>query len=352
MEFNLSAVPNSAEMLARFRSASWSYVILILVILMTVICIFLYIEALIFLYQRFKFGSRRRYLLYICGVFPAHSMTSLIGLCVPTASFGCAFLADIYIAVALYVILLLITDLFGGVEPMVKALSKVDVPMRQPPCCCCVCFPSITVDKKIFHRIRVGILQYIAMLPAVSLLPAILWVDQLIPSSRSNSIYDAIEVPAIAINILSTLTAIYSILLLFKASRGLLRSFQLTGQFISVQLVLFLVNFQRVLLTILMRFDVIECIIPLTCLRDLVLKTLLNFLIVLEMPLFMLGNRFFVQRWVRSGTYTQCFEDGAKADVEGDKQDQQPSPEHNHNNGAFENRAISEMTPNDMLTNL
>ncbi|XP_038059409.1 organic solute transporter subunit alpha-like isoform X4 [Patiria miniata] len=345
MEFNLSRIPNSAEMFDRFRSETWSFVVLILVVLLTIFTVCLYIEALVFLHRRFEFGSRRGYLIYICGVFPVHSVTSFIGLCIPTASFACNFLADMYIAMALYALLLLMTDLFGGLDETVRALSETAIPLRQPPCCCCVCLPSVNFNKRMFHRIRVGMLQYIIVLPIVVLVPALLWVDQLNQPSQSSGIYSTIEIPATVINALSTLTAIYSIMLLFRASRAPLRRFQLPGQFVSVQLVLVLVNFQRVILTILIRLNVVECIQPLHCTSDLVLKTLLNLLIVFEMPLIMLGNRITIQRWIRSGTNTQCFQPDVKADAEGGKHICLPDSENNHNDGAFDNKAISGTDP-------
>ncbi|XP_038059407.1 organic solute transporter subunit alpha-like isoform X2 [Patiria miniata] len=346
MEFNLSRIPSSAEMFGRFHSETWSFAVLILAAILTIFTVCLYIEELVFLHRRFEFGSRRGYLIYICGVFPVHSVTSFMGLCVPTATFTCNFLADLYIAIALYILLLLMTDLFGGLDEMVRALSETAIPLRQPPCCCFLfCLPSVKLNKKMFHRIRVGVLQYIIVLQFVALYPALMWVDQLMLPSQSSKIYSTIEIPATVINVMSTLTAVYSVVLLFRASRAPLRSFQLSGQFVSVQLVLVSVNFQRVALTVLIRLNVVECIRPLHCNADLVLKTLLNLLIVFEMPLIMLGNRITIQRWIRSGTNTQCFQPDVKADAEGGKHICLPDSENNHNDGAFDNKAISGTDP-------
>ncbi|XP_071801568.1 organic solute transporter subunit alpha-like [Asterias amurensis] len=337
-QWNNSNIPTAGDMFERFRSESWSLALLILATVLTLLTVCLYIETVILVLLKVNIGMRRLLILLLYGLFPITSLTSLLSLFSPSASVVSTLFAEIYLAICLYIFVKLIVNLFGGIDSTMGALSDQSTSLRQPPCCCCCfCLPVVTINKQGFIFLRLGIFQYIIVIPFAVAIPGFYW---LLGPIEAGGVASNLDLPSTIAKVLSTLTAIYSISVLFKTSQALLSRFYVLPQFTLLRIVVVLVNAQGAALTMIIRFGEIQCLVPLTCDRYLVLTIILNLLLILEMFPLMVVCRIVIGRWIRSGTQNQHYEDSRNRNGSDDRN---MAANKNNNDRGLEVKSISQV---------
>ncbi|XP_071834029.1 organic solute transporter subunit alpha-like isoform X2 [Apostichopus japonicus] len=187
-------------------------------------------------------------------------LTALLGLFIPRAAGLCTFTAAAYFAVVLFEFMHLIIDYFGGLESMLLQMKGAQMSVARPPTMCLFfCLPKFEMTRRNFRILEVGVLQVAFLRPLTLFTSELLSIDGRLGQSENAGI------ASLVINcvILATsLTAIQCLLIFFYASRKYLKKFYIGPKFACVQLALIFSNVQSALLSILARFDVIECYPP------------------------------------------------------------------------------------------
>ncbi|KAJ7317523.1 hypothetical protein JRQ81_003685 [Phrynocephalus forsythii] len=215
------------------------------------------------LFLRRKISSRRTCLsLWILGVYPVFSLTSLIALFIPRASFVCNFVASIYHSITLWKFLALIQDLFGGSDRMLQQLAGQRVSPNPFPCCCCCCLPEIAANRTNLRCMTLAVYQLSLIRTILFFVTLILWTDEK---------YDYGDVgytnPNSYINVIigiSTFLSFYGYLLFYKATKPALSGYSLRSKFVCIVVVLVLCGLQSGILETMGAVGAIPCSPPLS----------------------------------------------------------------------------------------
>ncbi|XP_048255511.1 organic solute transporter subunit alpha-like [Haliotis rufescens] len=192
-----------------------------------------------------------------------------------------------------HLFLFLLIHYHGGDQALIDHMSGETINLRSPPvACCCVCCPKIAVNEKILFRIRMSVLQFAILRPIFVLLTAVLWADNKYQNGKMSPKQASLYISVL--NGVSTLTAMYGLILVFRASRKHLKVFNIVPKFICMQLVLVFSNLQGLVFNILASSNLPPCtpILPSTE-RGSVWNHLI---VILEMFLLALLARRFYRR--------------------------------------------------------
>ncbi|XP_038059665.1 organic solute transporter subunit alpha-like [Patiria miniata] len=211
-------VPSAGEMFLLHTSEPWSTAVLIVVSILSFLTCLLFIETAYSATRSLEYGTRRGYTMFILGLVPVFSVTSLTGIYIPKAALVGIWAASVYLSVSLYIFLMLIFNYFGGPDEMVAKLAKTKISLSQPPlaCCCPCCCRKIWLTTTNLHRLRVAVLQMAVVYPLTYFITAILWADGLYNPAQldPSSAYLYLTVLMIA----STLTAMYALTIINVAA--------------------------------------------------------------------------------------------------------------------------------------
>ncbi|XP_013395566.1 organic solute transporter subunit alpha isoform X1 [Lingula anatina] len=225
---------------------------------LTMITVILYLVEIMYIRNNIMDWTRRQKTILLLGLYPVFSFTSMMGICVPRASTLATLASTIYLSICIFAFLHLMINYYGDNESMIQQLSQYSIPLRSPPCCCCCfCLPNIKLTIKNLRIIKRLVHQIIIVSPMVAFLSAVFWADGLYTRNFGNpmSAYTYLT----AIKVVSTLTAMYGLLLLFRVSRLPLKHYSIQPKFILLQLVLVAANLQNTVTTLLATVKVIPC---------------------------------------------------------------------------------------------
>ncbi|XP_033029668.1 organic solute transporter subunit alpha-like isoform X1 [Lacerta agilis] len=222
----------------------------------------LFLEQMGFFLRHGNSSRRTSLSLWILGVYPVFSLTSLIGLFIPRASFVCNFVASIYHSITLWKFLALIRDFFGGSDRMLQQLESQRVSPDPFPCCCCCCLPEIAANRTNLRCMTLAVYQLSVIRTILFFVALILWTDEKydygdVGYTNPNSYIYAI----IAI---STFLSFYGYLLFYKATKPALNGYNLRSKFVCIILVLVLCGLQSGILETMGAVGAIPCSPPLS----------------------------------------------------------------------------------------
>ncbi|XP_077991708.1 organic solute transporter subunit alpha-like [Glandiceps talaboti] len=260
--------------------STWKIVILSLLTALTTITIGIFVEAMFFVQKNLPTKRRRAHVTWILGMYPIHSITSLLAIYVPRAHFIASIHASLYFSVTIYRFVILIFDYYGGFEAAVALLDGEETTIANPPLlCCCPCLPPFKLTRKLLLFMKRLAMQVALIRPMALLIAVVLWTDsKYLPGQiTSNGAYVYLN----TVSVISTLLAMYALVTIYKASKEPLRGFNISKKFMIVQLSLVLVNVQHPFLGILVSTEVIKCIDPIN--SQTRANILYNMLIVIEM---------------------------------------------------------------------
>ncbi|MBN3291284.1 OSTA protein, partial [Polypterus senegalus] len=250
--------------------------------LLTFILSAVFLEEMGFLFRNITSCRRRRLYLWILGIYPVFSMTSLIGMYVPRSMSVCSFVASLYHSITLWKFLALITDFFGGKSQMLVVLEGQLVSPNPFPCCCCCCFPMITVNRQRYmweNNTPMKVFSYKEILIKSR------WILIVLDDNRSNMrwmtaivfqlsvVRTILKYPVFIFQVdynnpnayvnaiigVSTFLSFYGYLLFYKATRQALHGYGLRAKFICIILILVLCGLQSGILETMAAFGVIPC---------------------------------------------------------------------------------------------
>ncbi|XP_022100698.1 organic solute transporter subunit alpha-like [Acanthaster planci] len=251
----------------------------------------LYVEMACSVVRTMKYGTQRGYTLFILGLAPVFSLTSLTGIYIPKATLVGVWASSVYLSVSLYIFLMLVFTYFGGPDEMVAKLATTTISLAQPPlaCCCPCCCRKIRLTSTNLHRLRGAVLQMAVVYPLTYFITAILWADGLYDPSKVDptSAYLYLSVTMLA----STLTAMYALTIINVAADASLAAMYGTFRlrFSLLQFFMIVPSIQGLVITIISQVVWFPCSGVLA--PSIRASLLYNMLVVIEMFLLLVIGR-------------------------------------------------------------
>ncbi|XP_076462316.1 organic solute transporter subunit alpha-like isoform X2 [Babylonia areolata] len=198
--------------------------------------------------------------LWLIGIYPVFSIMALLAVIVPRAVLICDLASSVYLAVCLFHFTTLIIVYAGGVPSLLNKVEnhKGGFTLRTPPCCCCCfCCPMVKPTWTNLRRIRLMVFQHPFIEPSISFITVLLWTDD--KYQRGDTGPDKANMYLAVPRSLSTVVALYGLLILFWSSTGFLTRHGLRRKFFLMKIVLFLHNFQDFIFISLAKGNVPPC---------------------------------------------------------------------------------------------
>ncbi|XP_071801522.1 organic solute transporter subunit alpha-like [Asterias amurensis] len=213
-------IPSSKEMVLLYMSQPWSQALMITMVIISILSCLMYVETALSIMKTMHYGERRGYTIFILGLVPVHSLTSLASIFIPKAAILGSWAASLYMAVSLYIFLMLIFNYFGGPDEMVVKLATTTISLAQPPLACCFpcCCRKIRLTMPHLHRLRAAVLQLAVVQPMTLFVTAILWADGLYNPTQIDAQSAFIYLTALVL--VSTLTAMYALTIINVAANA------------------------------------------------------------------------------------------------------------------------------------
>ncbi|KAL5016653.1 hypothetical protein ScPMuIL_006242 [Solemya velum] len=203
--------------------------------------------------------DKRNKQVYLLGIYPVVAVMAFLAIAVPRSTILTDLLASVYLSVAVYQFLTLTILHHGGIEGMLSKFEEQTISFCTPPLCCVLCcLRKIPFTERTLNVLRVFVLQLVIIRPILMLTAAVLWTDgQYTPGDTSPS------TPSLyitVINAVSTLLAMYGLVVTFRSSKLHLKEERLGMKFAALQLAIVIVNLQNVIVGILATKNIPACI--------------------------------------------------------------------------------------------
>ncbi|XP_061470265.1 organic solute transporter subunit alpha-like [Rhineura floridana] len=252
-------LPLSSEIFQVIKAQIWIFLV---PVFLGLVQVGLFLEQTGFFLRHDNSSRRTSLSLWILGVYPVFSLTSLIGLFIPRASFVCNFVASIYHSITLWKFLALIRDFFGGSDRMFQRLEGQRVSPNPFPCCCCCCLPEIAANRTNLRCMTLAVYQLSLIRTILFFVTLILWTDEKydygdVGYTNPNSYVTAIVA-------ISSFLSFYGYLLFYKATKPALTGYSLRSKFVCIILVLVLCGLQSGILETMGAVGAIPCSPPLS----------------------------------------------------------------------------------------
>ncbi|XP_053147254.1 organic solute transporter subunit alpha-like [Hemicordylus capensis] len=257
--FPSNRFPLSSEIFPVIKAQIWIFLV---PVALGLVQVGLFLEQTGFFLRHGNSSHRTSLSLWILGVYPVFSLTCLISLYIPRASFVCTFVASMYHSITLWKFLALIRDFFGGSDRMLQQLEGQRVSPNPFPCCCCCCLPEIAANRTNLRCMTLAVYQLSLIRTILFFVTLILWTDEEydygdVGYTNPNSYINAI------IGI-STFLSFYGYLLFYKATKPALSGYSLRSKFVCIILVLVLCGLQSGILETMGAVGAIPCKPPLS----------------------------------------------------------------------------------------
>lgn len=227
-------------------------------ILLSIITIIVYITEVLSQHYRYKDPGKRLKVLILLGIYPMTSSMAMFALLVPRTTVLADLTATCYLSLCIYVFICILIQYYGNTEAMIETLNPREISIRTPPCCCCCCcFPMIHVTSQSVRLLKTMIMQTAVLQPIFLFVKAVIWAND------HSSIHETNWwSPFLYLNVLttiSTLLALYGLMILIRASQGILKKHRIKLKFLMLQFVLIFTNIQTAIFGILIRFGLPPC---------------------------------------------------------------------------------------------
>lgn len=261
----LNENPSAGEVLKELPNYPVTLAILILVSIATCVLLGLFVEAIYFVGRKLPRSSvpnHRMNIIWMISIYPMFAVISLPGLYIPNSAPFCNIIISLFYTLVLFKFFVIICDYFGGHRAMMETLKseKIYFPMASAPLLACFrCLPQRRLTRRSFRWLKVLTLQVAFVRPFMMFILAILWLDGFVPGETQN------ETIFLVINltmIISTLTAMTVLTMLYRASLEELKGYNIGPKFWLVKLGLIIDNLQSALLNVLSSLRLLGCRIP------------------------------------------------------------------------------------------
>ncbi|KAK7100893.1 organic solute transporter subunit alpha-like [Littorina saxatilis] len=226
-----------------------------------IVVIVMFVEQAHFVIRKYQTGRDPEIKiksLWLVGIYPMFALAALLAVYVPRAAMLGDLASSIYLAVCLFHFTSLIILYSGGIPQLLQKAESTGFSLRTPPCCCCCfCCPAIKATWPNLRKLRVMVFQTSFLQPFISFITLVLWLDEKYVKGKV-AIGEAYIYLSI-INAVSTMTAMYGLVILFRTSRAFLKKQSISQKFVVLQLVLIIHNLQGFIFVTLSGNDLPAC---------------------------------------------------------------------------------------------
>ncbi|XP_071118645.1 organic solute transporter subunit alpha-like [Haliotis cracherodii] len=227
----------------------------------TVANVILFLESTWFIVQHFLVKKTKVLSIWMICLPTVFAVTALIAVCIPRSALLSDLVAAIYLSRCIQMFLFLLIHYHGGEQALIDHMSGETINLRSPPvaccCVCCPCCPKIAVNEQNLFRIKVSVLQFAIARPILVFLAAVLWTDGKYVKGKMRPNQASLYISVLTG--VSTLVAMYGLILIFRASRKHLMVFNIVPKFICMQLVLVVSGLQGVVFNTLANNNLPPC---------------------------------------------------------------------------------------------
>ncbi|XP_067941651.1 organic solute transporter subunit alpha-like [Watersipora subatra] len=207
---------------------------------------------------------RRIRMVTLLSLYPIYSLLAFLAILVPRAATLMDLVVNVYFALTLWHFLQLMLMYFGGDSRMIESFSQSKISIQTPPLCCIFCcLPKFTVDKSFIRKLKIGATQFLILRPVLLVVAMILWVedsyDYIDPVTGILKPYQSASLYISLVNMMTTLLAMWPIVILFRAAITPLAHYHIRGKFAVFQLVMICGNLQDSILTQVASFNYLKC---------------------------------------------------------------------------------------------
>ncbi|XP_074658249.1 organic solute transporter subunit alpha-like [Tubulanus polymorphus] len=197
--------------------------------------------------------------IWLLALHPVVSITALMTLCIPRSLELNKLVAALYLSISVIKFVDLMVDYLGGREKCIETLSHEKISLKSPPVCCiCPCCPEVDLTRKNLMIIYGMVNQMVVLRPILLYAAGLMMADD-----RMNlDLYEDAERTyniLSYISMVSTLLAMWGLLMIYRTLRKHLQPQSISGKFICMQLVILFQNVQGPILTAIQSFGWIPC---------------------------------------------------------------------------------------------
>ncbi|KAL5015286.1 hypothetical protein ScPMuIL_009556 [Solemya velum] len=196
---------------------------------------------------------------YMYGAF--HGVVALmafLAIAVPRSTILTDLLAAVFLSTAIYHFVALTVFHHGGTSSLLSIFKGQTISFCVPPLGCCLCcLKEIQFTKRTLQTLRILVLQNVIIRPILVLIAAVLWTDgKYTPgelSPKTPTLY------IMAMNAVSTLFAMYGLVVGFRMSKVRLERERLMLKYAVLKLAIMFVNLQHIVFSVLSLYNIPKC---------------------------------------------------------------------------------------------
>lgn len=251
--------PTSAVLYSELGGETGTVVITAIACVLSVLTLANFLEELWFFLKHYNDKKTRSKVLCLLAVYPIISSNALLSVLIPKATPIAEFLSCLYLSLCILQFIRLVVDYFGGTGAMIQAFEDDTVSFRTPPCCCCCCcISNVKLTRNKLKLIKTMVMQLCFVRPGILYVLSILHSDgryHLDQSSDPKQIFLWLRI----ISAISTMFAIYGLIVTFFAARRKLSIKRFPLKAGALKLTLLVFDIQLTIITALAQTDRIPC---------------------------------------------------------------------------------------------
>lgn len=196
--------------------------------------------------------------LWLVGIYPVFALAALLAVYVPRAALLCDLISSVYLSVCLFNFTSLIILYSGGISELLHKAQDSGFSLRTPPCCCCCfCCSTVSATWPNLRKLRLMVFQTAFLQPFISFITIVLWLDEKYVQGQAGAGTAYLYLGALTG--VSTLTAMYGLLIIFRSTRVFLKSQSISQKFVVLQLVLVFHSLQGFIFVTLAKYNLPPC---------------------------------------------------------------------------------------------
>lgn len=235
----------------------------------------------------------QRYIIRILLIVPIYSLNAWIAMILPVAALYLDSSREVYESFVIYSFMKYLLNFLHYDTNLQQYINHKLPPKHIFPFCC---LPSCVGGKSFMLRCKHGILQYVVIRPITTLIAFVSQIFGFYGEGNYNP-FSGYTYPALLIiNNLSQFTAMYCLVIFYSGYKEELKPMKPLAKFFSIKLVVFFSFFQSVLITGLMKIELVAqafgSLFPDMDDNILIGKKLQEFLICIDMVIAAVGHLF------------------------------------------------------------
>ncbi|XP_033736883.1 organic solute transporter subunit alpha-like [Pecten maximus] len=251
--------PYSAVLYSELGGETGTIAVTAIACVLSFITLVIFLEEVWFFFKQYNDKKTRPKILCLLAVYPIISCNALLSLLIPKATPIAEFLSALFLSFCILQFIRLVVDYFGGTTAMIQAFENETISFRTPPCCCCCCcLSNVKLTRKTLQMIKIMVMQLCLVRPGILYVLSILHSDgryHLDQSSEPTEIFLWLKI----ISAISTIFAIYGLIVTFFAAKRKLTQPRLPLKAASLKLTLLVFDIQLTIISTLAKYEKIPC---------------------------------------------------------------------------------------------